>query len=163
MSKHKTHFGIKDAYLYYEDTSDTPISYSVFTQIIKEFYKEISNMIIFNTFEFRMPYRLGRLRIRKYKPKIKVNADGTIDKSRLFIDYASTKKLWSTNEEAKENKKLVFHLNDHTNGYQHRWFWEKRTSNIPNHSAYCFIPSRFNKRTLAKALKDEDIEIDFFE
>ena len=110
-----------------------------------------------------MPYKIGRLRIRKYKPKIKINEDGTLDKSKLFVDYANTNKLWSTNKEAKKNKKLVFHLNDHSNGYQHRWFWEKRESNIPNHSAYCFLPSRLNKRTLAKALKDENTDIDFFE
>ena len=128
MSKHKTHFGIKDAYLYHKNTSDINIEYSIFTSICKEFYKEISNMIVFNTFE-----------------------------------YANTNKLWSTNKEAKKNKKLVFHLNDHSNGYQHRWFWEKRESNIPNHSAYCFLPSRLNKRTLAKALKDENTDIDFFE
>jgi len=163
MSKHKTHFGIRDAYMYYKSTCDTAVDYNIFTDICKEFYKEVSKMIVFNAFELRMPYRLGRLRVRKYKPKLKINADGTLDKSKLFVDYANTNKLWSEDEEAKKNKKLVYHLNDHSNGYQHRWFWEKRTSNIPNHSAYCFMPSRQNKRTLAKALKDEDIEIDFFE
>ena len=163
MSKHKTHFGIRDAYMYYKDTSDTPIDYNIFTSICKDFYKELAKMLIFNTFEFRIPYRLGRLRIRKYKPKLKINPDGSLDKSKLFVDFGSTNKLWLENEEAKKNKKLVYHLNDHSNGYQHRWFWEKRTTNIPNHSAYCFLPSRLNKRTLAKALKDEDTDIDFFE
>jgi hypothetical protein len=162
MARHKTDYGIRETFSFYKEEGGT-VEYSIFAKVLKEFYQELANLIIFKAFDFKMPFRLGRLRIRKYKPKLKSNEDGSLDMTRYRPDWAATKKLWAANEEAKKQKKLVYHLNDHSNGYQHRFFWEKRTSNIPNHSAYCFLPSRKNKRTLAAELKNEDSKVDYFE
>lgn len=165
MKKNLTDYGIRDAYKFYKKKhkSEDNVSSSEFSAFCKEFNNRISDLIIYENFSFLIPFRLGRIRIRKYKPKVHIKEDGSMDKSRLRPDWNATKKLWKNNEEAKKEKKLIYHLNDHTDGYQHRWFWEKLTSNVKNNSAYSFIPSRNNKRTLAKALKDEDLEIDYFE
>lgn len=165
MAKYTTDFGIGDAYKHYKEEHGNVqnINNSVFSSICKEFYASVSEAIIYQAFDFKLPFRLGRLRVRKYKPKLSFKEDGSLNKSKLRPDWAATKALWAEDEKAKENKQLVYHMNEHSNGYQHRWFWEKRTSNIPNHSAYCFIPSRNNKRTLAAAIKNENIEVDYFE
>jgi len=165
MGRHITDYGIGDAYKYYKEEHGDPhgVSSSVFSQICKEFYTAISEAIIYQAFDYKLPYRLGRIRVRKYKPKLRLREDGSLDRSKLRPDWAAVKALWKEDAEAKKNKQLVYHLNEHSDGYQHRWFWEKRTSNIPNHSAYCFIPSRNNKRTLAAAIKNENIEVDYFE
>lgn len=163
MAKNKTHHGIAEVYKFYQSNSDAPLEYSMFGKIYKAFFAEISRIIIYEAFEFRVPHRLGRLRIRKYKPKVKVNSDGTLDKSRLRPNWGKTNALWARSEEAKKNKQLVYHTNDHSDGYQHRFFWEKRMMNVPNYSAYSFIPARANKRELAAVLKDEDNFIDYFE
>lgn len=162
MAKYSTDYGIKDTYIHFKNEGGT-VEYKLFTTILKEFYSELSKLMIFKAFDFKMPYRLGRLRIRKYKPKVRMRDDGSLNKSRLRPDWNQTRQLWERSKEAKEKKQLVYHTNKHTNGYQHRFFWEKRTSNIPNHSAYSFLPCRNNKRTLAKVLTDEDSEVDFFE
>lgn len=165
MKKNLTDYGIGDAYKFYKKkyNSEKTVSNSEFSIICKDFNKRISNLIIYENFSFLLPFRLGRIRIRKYKPKTYLQKDGTLDKTRLRPDWNATNRLWAQNPEAKKEKKLVYHLNEHTNGYQHRWFWEKLTSNVPNNSAYSFIPSRSNKRTLAKVLKNEELEIDYFE
>jgi len=165
MKKNLTDYGIRDAFKFYKTkrNSEVNITASEFSSICKDFNKRVSNLIIYENFSFLLPFRMGRIRIRKYKPKTYIQEDGSLDKSRLRPDWKATKKLWEQNPKAKEDKKLVFHLNDHTNGYQHRWFWEKLTSNVKNNSAYSFLPSRNNKRTLATVLKDEDLDVDYFE
>lgn len=163
--KNLTNYGIRDAYKFYRKkyNSENTINSSEFSAICKNFNKKVSNLIMYENFSFLLPFRLGRIRIRKYKPKTYIQKDGTLDKSRLRPDWQATNKLWFNNPQAKKEKKLVFHLNNHTDGFQHRWFWEKLTSNVKNNSAYSFIPSRNNKRTLASVLKNEELEVDYFE
>ena len=165
MKKNLTDYGIRDAFKFYKlkHNSESNVNSTEFSTICKEFNDKISDLIVYENFSFLLPFRLGRIRIRKYKPKMYLQKDGSLDKSRLRPDWNATKKLWESNLKAKKEKKLIFHLNDHTNGYQHRWFWEKLTSNVKNNSAYSFLPSRNNKRTLATVLKDEDLDVDYFE
>jgi hypothetical protein len=165
MKKNLTDYGIRDAFKFYKKkhAADENINSSEFSTICKDFNKRVSNLVIYENFSFLLPFRLGRIRIRKYKPKTYIQKDGTLDKSRLRPDWYATKKLWAKDPKAKEEKKLVFHLNNHTDGFQHRWFWEKLTSNVKNNSAYSFIPSRNNKRTLAFVLKNDELEVDYFE
>ena len=61
------------------------------------------------------------------------------------------------------NKKLVFHLNKHFGGYNAKWFWDKSTCAVVNQSAYSLTMTRENKRKLAKAIFDENAEVDYYE
>ena len=72
------------------------------------------------------------------------------DKNKLKIDWAASKKLG----------KRIYHLNDHTGGYKYRFYWTKGI--IKNITAYSFIPTRTNTRTLAGILKDKNRELDYF-
>jgi hypothetical protein len=56
---------------------------------------------------------------------------------------------------------LVYHLNDHTDNYYYRFYWDKSTCNVYNNTAYSFIPARPNKEKLAKILREGGV--DYFE
>lgn len=156
-------YGIADIYKYYKSKSDKPISASLFSKIIREHNEIISEEIIFGNFEYKMPGRLGDIRIKKNKIQVKIDNDGKVDKSRLRPDWKATNDLWDRDEESRDNKKLIYHLNPHNNGYNCRWFWSKVTCNVPNQKAYALLPTRYNKRKLAEALLDEDCKVNYYE
>ena len=99
--------------------------------------------ILLNSEEVRLPYRLGTVRIKKSKMKYD-------DKNKLKIDWAKSKKLG----------KRIYHLNDHTGGYNYRFYWTKGI--VKNITAYSFIPTRTNTRRLASILKDKERQLDYF-
>lgn len=136
------------------------VGVSLYNKILKKFHELIVNDIL-NGEDFILPERLGIVGIRKNKTKIKVDDKGNII-TNAPIDFKSTMELWEKNESAKKQKKVVRHVNDHTKRYVHRWYWNKHDANFRNKTAYSFIPSRTNKRLLAKVLKDEDNNIDFY-
>lgn len=133
------------------------------SKVLNLFNKKVSSKILEDAFEFILPYRLGTLRIKKYKNKLKLDKDGQLMKHKLRPNWKATKELWEKNEDAKDIKKIVYHLNEHTNGYNYKWHFSNHRSNCPNKSSYSFIPTRENKRTLAKLLLDELRVIDFYE
>jgi hypothetical protein len=139
------------------------ITCTKYNSICKEFNQLLSDLIIYNAYEFKIPYRIGPIRIRKYKARLKIDpVTNKLQTNTLPVDYKATKLLWSEDEEARLNKKKVYILNTHTDGYRCTWFWSKKRCNIPNKSVYQFIPCRRNKRALAEALKLEEQKPDYF-
>ena len=163
MTHLANNYGIKDIYKYYKSYSDLPVSYKVFTSVWKEFIDKVTSDIVEGGKDFTMPFRLGSVGIRKQKIKVKMNDDGTIDKRYLRPDWKATKELWQKDENAKKRKQLVFHLNKHFNGYNAKWFWDKSTCSVTNQTAYSLTMTRDNKRKLAKAIFDEELEVDYYE
>lgn len=156
-------YGIKDIYKFYKSYSDDPVEYSIFTKVWQEFADVIVTEIVERGKDFTMPFRLGCVGIRKKKIRVKMNPDGSIDKRYLRPDWKATKELWEKDEDAKREKKLVFHLNKHFGGYNAKWFWDKSTCSVPNQTAYSLTMTRNNKRKLAAAIFDEELEVDYYE
>jgi len=142
---YKKDFGSDDAYKYYKKNviPELQVDKQTFRKICDEFNKGFIEKILRNSEEIRFPYRLGTLRIKKSKMKYD-------DKNKLKIDWAQSKKLG----------KRIYHLNDHTGGYKYRFYWSKGI--VKNITAYSFIPTRTNTRTLAGILKDKERELDYF-
>lgn len=165
-------FSAPDIYKHYVDTTGNPkkLSQKQYTTITKEFFETVTDMMIFDNIEFTFPKRLGNIRILKYKTKIKLNSEGKLDKRVLRPDWGKTRKLWKKEYPDKtweeivqiKNKPVVFHENKHTEGFSHMWKWDRTTCNVPNYVAYSLEISRHNDRKLAKALKNEDNELDFY-
>jgi len=135
-----------DSYETYKDMSivELLVDFKTYKSICKQFNKEIMNHIIDENGVFKMPGRLGKLRIRKSKMNYQ-------DKNKLKVDWKNS----------REAGKLVYYLNDHTDGYKFRFWWEKRGP-IQNLSYYSFTPTREHKRELSATLKDENNNIDYF-
>jgi len=133
--KHIYEYYIKDV----SETSKYNIDYKTFRTICEEFNKELSNQVLDGLF-LDMPYRLGTIRIKKRK----------VDLRNLKPDFG----LFNKSEEQYKNK----HLNEHSNNYYVRYYWNKRVATIiKNKAAYSFIPTRDNKRNLAKLIKENGI------
>ncbi len=140
--KHIYQFYIKDI----DRDSKYYIDYRTFRTICEEFNKELSTEILEGLF-FKMPYRLGIIRIKKRK----------IDLRNLKPDFG----LFNKSDAELKNK----HLNEHSNNYYVKYHWNKRYATmIKNKSMYSFIPTRANKRTLAKLIKSDSLQINkYFE
>lgn len=130
---------LKDSYKKYKEefskNSKSIIEYKLYRSICEDFNKELMNSIILEGELFKIPYRLGHLRIKKRKINIK----------NLKYDYGIY------NKEDLKNK----HLNEHSGNYYVRFYWNKVMNVIKNKTAYCFIPTRANKRNLASIIKQE--------
>ena len=142
---YKKDFGSNEVYKYYKDNviPELQVDKQMFRKICDEFNKLVIDEILVNSEEVRLPYRLGTIRVKKSKMKYD-------DKNKLKIDWAASRKLG----------KRIYHLNDHTGGYKYRFYWTKGI--VKNITAYSFIPTRTNTRTLASILKDKDRQLDYF-
>lgn len=150
-----------DMYKWYKEKYKNPVEYNLYREFITEFYTEVLNLIIYNGLDYLMPGRLGSLRIRKKQNFQKINEQDQVVHN-LKPNWKKTLDLWNTKypdytaEEIKAipNKPIVYHLNEHTDNYYFRWYWDKITSNVKNQSAYRFEPIRDKKREAAKAWKE---------
>lgn len=123
------------------------ISWELYKLIIAEFNKRIMEAIIVDGLFFKMPYRLGTIRLRKRKTNLE----------KLKPNY---KVYNQSNREIKSS-----HLNEHTDGYYVRFYWNKADGVIvKNKTLYSFIPTRDNSRNLASLLKKDSNQINkYFE
>ena len=120
------------------------VDYKTYRSVCEEFNKKVVEDILYEAGEFKLPYRLGEIRIQKKKM--------LFETSKMKIDWKAT----------KEAGLIVYHMNDHRDNYRYRWYWKKKNVIVQNKTLYSFIPSRANKRELAKLLKTEK-SIDYFE
>ena len=154
-------YGVTDMYKAYKKTAKHPVTKEQYSKIVKKFNLEVVDLILTKSFEFRMPCRLGCLRIKKVSLMLKLDWNGNLKKNFLKVDWKITKNLWETNEKARLEKKLVYHLNKHSDGYYYKWFWDKSTSSTRNLSVYKLIPSRLHLRALTKLVTTNE-EIDYY-
>lgn len=166
--KVEVHYGRVDMYKHYINSVEGKpdrfqVSYSDFSKMLNMFNKGISSLILEDAFEYILPKRLGILRIKKYKPKIQLDDEGNLKTQHLAVNYKATNDLWARDENAKNNKKLIYHLNNHSDGYRYTWYYSTYRSNLKNKSLYRFIPTRTNKRELSRLVKDPDFKGDYYE
>jgi hypothetical protein len=129
----------------------------------------LSDKIIKESFEFRMPAKLGTISIRKNKIKIKVK-DGKLEKNKMIVDWKKTWDFWNTEYAGKTRKEIIdtkdkiaiYNLNEHTNGYVMGWKWDKSTCNVPNQTVYWFRPTKRNRLTLAQWIKSDEKQNDYY-
>ena len=80
---------------------------------------------------------MGTIQIVKHKPKEYTGKS-------LRIDYA----------ESKKTGKVIYHLNEHSNFYKYRIYWNKQNMITPNKTKYQLVMTRDNKRHLAQIIKN---------
>lgn len=158
LKEHRIHkiinsYGIKDYYNYYKSTydSDYPITQSQYSNIIRRI-----NILIGEEFlqgnDIILPCRLGRIEIRKYKPKIIIDY-GKI-KTNYSIDWNRTLKLWFEDEESRKNKTLVKIKEEEI----FKIYYNRIIANYTNKSFYEFSINRKLKRELSKKIKNKEID-----
>ena len=146
----KNFYNTRDSYVVYKNMSDNPINISEYVQIINQFMKFLILKLL-STGEIILPERLGRLSIFGKKVNVRIE-DGEI--KGLAPDWVKTKQLWDSDEEAKNNKQLVYHFNEETNGIRYKFFWSKNRVLVSNKTLYNLRMTRSNKRELSKLVRE---------
>lgn len=143
-----------DSYKTYLALSNSPVSKTVYLDIVNQFFKFMMSLI-FQGEQIKLPFKTGTVLIQgaKIKPKLEVINGVNVIKG-VGPDWVKTKKLWDSSPEAKAAKKIVYHLNEHTNGIRYKITWTKKGINIENHSLYSLIFSRANKRAVHQMILD---------
>ena len=145
----KKFYNTRDSYVVYKNMSDNPINISEYVQIINQFMKFLILKLL-STGEIILPERLGRLSIFGKKVNVRIE-DGEI--KGLAPDWVKTKQLWDSDEEAKNNKQLVYHFNEETNGIRYKFFWSKNRVLVSKKTLYNLRMTRSNKRELSKLVR----------
>jgi len=160
--KYKINYGNVEIFKFYKDRYKNPakLTKGKYFEIFKEYITYLREIMIYNSFTFHIPGKLGSLYFYKYKVKIKLTEDGKLDKRNLRVDWINTKQLWSelypnkTASELKliENKPRLFHLNKHSDGYRIRCHWDKSTAVFRHKHIYKLKLLRVFSRELAKGM-----------
>lgn len=163
--KYNADYSLRDLYREYKKNAKNPIDYKVYSWILNEYNDRIMKYIIMKNMSYKMPYRLGEIRGQRVKNKvIATRSDGIVDKRGLPPDWNASINYWKkiypdkTLEEIKAipDKKVIRHLNMHTDGYRCRFFWDKMLSNVKNQYYYIFKASRTNKNRMSSFVKDNE-------
>jgi hypothetical protein len=169
--KYTADYKLKDIYEYYIESIQNrkhkakfEVDYKKFSKIIKAFNKNLSELIITQSYEYIIPYKLGVIRIKKSKQRLYFDKENNLKRweSRVYPDWKKTKELWSNSPVDKEKKTIVYYTNSHTDGYIYRWLYSKYRCRVKSSAAYCFIPCRANKRRLSAEIKNNK-NIDYYE
>lgn len=167
----------KDIYNYYKSKVDKPVSRVTFRDFLigddadfsnsKGIIPQLMMKVINENFEWKMPFRLGIISVKKSKPKVLINHKGKITKRVNFkasFEYWRKKYPGKTDEEIATipNKPRIYHDNDETNGYQFKFFWDKFDAPVINITNYKLNIQRYFKRYLAAKVRDPLFKTDYF-
>lgn len=106
--------------------------------------QEIEREFLIQDGEYKLPERLGELRIVKTKVKAKYRT--------LLVNHIESKRL----------KKNVIHFNDHSDGYVYKVKWFRTSKNISEFVIWKFKTGRHLARAIAYTIKNKlnDYSID---
>lgn len=155
--KYKADYTEKDFYKYYFNTyckrdkkildNQYNVGKDIYYKIIKEFNKYVLNQMIYHNEDFLFPNYIGGIGLRKRKPKTKIDSDGKLI-SHKPIDWDTTLKLWEEDEDAKNKKILIRHMNNHSDGYVFEVKYIRGRALFKGARWYDFIPTRTTKLTI---------------
>jgi hypothetical protein len=155
-----------DIYKFYKERwGDKALPKATIKEIYKKLFPAIVKLIVFENLDYRMPARLGYLRVKKKLVEVRLDKDGNVDARRLSVNWKKTKEYWrklypdKTAQEIAdlEGKPVIRELNENNGGYRLSWFWDKLTSNIKNQSAFYVNMTRDNDKILSRGAKLNDL------
>lgn len=135
----------KKSYTFYDMYCTMPVEveYSAYKRVLDVMCSVILQHVLNCSEGFKLPFGLGYIQVVKYLPK-------HLDKSSLSIDYKSSKDV----------DKLVYHLNEHSDGYKYRLYWSRIPQTFPDRYRYTLSLVRNNKRKLAQLIFNRKDYID---
>lgn len=121
-----------------------------YTCILKLANKKMMEAIILESKEVTFPYGMGSIRVVKKKLILS-------ETTRLMINWKETHKL--------PKGQFVYHLNEHSNGFSMKFYWNKGKSMVANIGAYSFLATagpKGNKRFLSRTILGDN-PVDYLE
>jgi hypothetical protein len=141
---------LRDSYKKYCETTDNPVDIKTYLLITGDYNKFLINKVLEGK-EVTLPSRMGTLSILGKKQKVRVDEDGNIQG--LAPDWVKTKELWESNPQAAKDKKLVYHINAHTDNVRYKFLWSKSQVLVENKTLYSLRMTRDNKRAVHAMIK----------
>lgn len=123
---------------------------------ILDLYLRYLSILLLKGNRIKLPYALGSMAFVGKKSNATIDEEGNV--KGVPVDWGETKKLWLRNPVAKENKELLYHLNDHTNGYVYKLRWSYKKAKGKFKMMYIFNPSRTLKANFVKHIKENQYE-----
>lgn len=173
---YKVTASLHDAYKVYKKLYKDIKDRRKFLDIAYDINKCLSDMIIRDSLEYRLPERMGFLRIKKKKQKL-IIINGRISPKKNIIDWENTWKLWKEMYQDKswkeikkmKGKQVLFQTNRHTDGEIMKWYWRKG-SGVKNSTVYVFdvvkggiVENKYTGRLgLAWWIKSDDKTNDYY-
>ena len=136
---------LRDSFKMYKQECENPVDIKTYLLIAADYNKFLMDKVLQGE-EVSLPSRMGTLCIMGKKQKIRFNEDGKV--IGLAPDWVKTKKLWDENPEAKKQKKLVYHTNDHSDNIRYKYSWSKFRVLVENKTLYSLRVTRTNKRAV---------------
>lgn len=128
-----------------------PLTEHEFYTIVRKVNNYLAEELI-NGNDVTLPYNMGRLELRKNKPKIGIK-NGKI-KTNLPIDWDRTLKLWCEDKESFENKTLIKMEEKEI----FKVYYNKLKCDFNNQSFYEFTINRDIKKRLKQKIKEGQID-----
>ncbi len=120
-----------------EEIGPYNITRAEYRTIVEDYIKMVMDEILNKASNFKLPFRLGDLRV--------VKLDSSLGRKRRYsIDFSLTQKYG----------KPIYHLNEHSGGFKYMFKWSKKDMYVKHGVFYRFIPTRTNKRRLAYNIKN---------
>lgn len=136
---------LRESYKLYKETVENPVDIQSYLLLTAAYNTFLIDKVLDGK-EVTLPSRMGTLSIVGRKQTIRFDEDGKIEG--LAPDWVKTKELWATNPEAKKNKKLVYHMNSHTDNVRYKFLWSKKNVLVENKTLYSLRLTRTNKRAV---------------
>lgn len=141
---------LRDSYKLYKESVQNPVDSKTYLELAAEYNKFLMSKV-FEGKEVTLPSRMGTLAVIGKEQNIRFHEGEIVG---LAPDWVKTKALWESDPVAKENKKRVFHTNDHTNNIRYKFFWSKKNVLVLNKTLYSLRLTRTNKRDLNGFIND---------
>lgn len=142
--------GVEDYYKFYQKRyGNKSLTYKEYSKIIDIVFSAIRDRMSQTMYDYKLPFGLGRILVRKYLPKVRLDDNGNPYK-RLAPNWEATLKMWDEYPEAKERKQLVYHTNDHSAGYLFMIDYKKDNCKFANKVFYIAQMNRKFKRDVSK-------------
>jgi hypothetical protein len=136
---------LRESYKLYKETVEDPVDIQTYLLLTADYNTFLINKVLEGK-EITLPSRMGTLEILGRKQTIRFDEEGKV--GGLAPDWVKTKALWDSNPKAKEQKKLVHHINTHTDGVRYKYLWSKKNVLVENKTLYSLRLTRTNKRAV---------------
>ncbi len=123
------------------------IKQPLFKKIISEYNKVLAEYMLKGQV-VKIPFGLGELGIRKRKASYAPE-----NRKYLNVNFSLL----------QEGKPAVYHIPENSNGWQARYFWNKKHCRIENQSYYSFKPSNLLKKQLGKVMLSKGGYLNYYE
>jgi len=146
----KTERTIRTSYPFYKENTDKPKDSKTYLLIANGYMQFIMEQVT-EGHEVVLPAKFGSLEILGRRGTIKINPETGL--RMLPPDWVRTKALWQKDEQAKAERKVIYHLNEESSGVIYRVHWSKRNILIENKRLYSLRIARTPKRVISQAIK----------